>query len=291
MEIQPNKMTLIIGGSEQTVSVGNKAELAVRNRAIEWKNFSEYLEKQSDKDAVLREFVMRFFNIVTPQQDVTEMLDKYYKTDPVTIVKNLRKMFFLHEPLAWALRELFFKFTRYYETILRKIVEKNGSWTALIEKWTSHNYDTSSFPLWNLTYDKEYQTILSKHPGMTEWLSNLNKTWAYKGFCPKVPHERVQSLMEFPIKQLLKISGSSTVEMDKFASDLEVLLKDSKSCDLSAMNFETTESDNDKPLIEKIMEREQKLLPALRILENHYLEKTTLINEIIKIFPCGCAQI
>ena len=290
MEIQPNKMTLIIGGSEQTVSVGNKAELAIRNRAIEWKNFSEYLEKQSDKDAALREFVMRFFNIVTPQQDVTEMLDKYYKTDFVVIVKNLRKMFFLHEPLAWALRELFFKFTRYYETILRKIVEKNGSWTALIEKWASHNPDdTSSFPLWNLTYDKEYQTILSKHPGMTEWLANLNKTWTYKGFCPKVPHERIQSLMAFPIMQLLKISGSSTVEMDKFAADIEVLLKDSKSCDLSFVHYESDTSD--KSLIEKIMEREQKLLPALRALETHYLEKTTLINEIIKIFPCGCSQI
>ncbi len=297
-DIQPTTTTIVyIGGSSDhkvEFTAGNKAKMSLRNRAIEWESFKEHVSKATaeEKEKAIRDFTVRFFNMQATEQPVGELLSEYASKDLTALIQHVRKQIFLHEPLAWSIREVFFKLVRMYEELLQKLLPPD-EWSVFATKWEQHNpEDTSSKPLWNLTRDKTFsEAIVAKHPQLAGWVAECNASFQYKGFCPKVPSIRLGILLDFPVWNLVRTMDwhEDEQKLNTLSKAICDLLRDSKPFDTRSLVSGCVRMDppkqTDDPIkvIDTIISYEFKLLPALEALESHYLDKAKLFNEIVLV--------
>lgn len=309
---QPNDIVPIyVGGAESKVKnilVGNKAKVAIRNRQIEWDTFKEHLallgNRNDNKEQMLREFVDRFFAIQGNEETkLSEVLCNYISQDLIQFVQHMRKMLFLHEPLAWAIREVFFSIVHIYEAVLKKLISES-LWDMFIDKWKQHNpEDTSSLALWNLGKDHTFEkAIIAAQPTLAPLFTrvlNDSAQWSYKGFCPKVPGVRLGLLLKFPIWELLASVSSDmksqimhTVDIDKINKGICNVIHESslhtELFNITSIVDKCTRMDppnkkeqrHPENIIDLILKYEKELQPALDNLEKHYIEKAKLFGKI-----------
>jgi hypothetical protein len=291
--IQPNaECNVYIGGDPSariTYGGGNKAKLFIQNRSIEWEQFKNYLESnvsEENRAQELEKFSIAFFKL--DDQNAKQGIIRYMTQDISQFIQCIRKAAFLHEPLAWSIREVFFKIAHIYEAFLQRLVSPE-EWIAFDESWTINDPDkTSSKPLWNLTHDaKFHEAILKNHPKLKEWEIG---GFEYKGFCPKVPGERFLALLKFPVHELLAIMQWEDEESKlKQMSDkiCTILAKGSEDININTLVNNHIRADPPRGdedimfLIEEALKYEADVLPILEKLEEHYIKKSNLMNELV----------
>lgn len=220
-----NPKIIKIGGT--VWAVGEKIKSYIRNSLIDWGTFLQiYDNEMTDEDLFNQIIKMLKLNVNGNIDDVMlPIIKKIYKLPLEQHGKNMINQFTMHEPLTAALYNLFTIFKNHYEYLVLRYVNLRNQYIAehklsskinnldeLMDIWehvnNDYNINSSSIVLLfagKTPSDLNIPKISWKVPNIKE-TNDLHKKmnkFSYPGYCPKVPHERINALMDFPIQSLV----------------------------------------------------------------------------------------
>jgi hypothetical protein len=217
----------VIGGASYITS--GKFKTLLRDSIIDWGTFLEIYEG-SLNCRVMFEQVTRILDVKRGDKPA----DSLVVSQMVPIVRQiylmsaelhmgcLLKQFMLYEPVSVAVHAVFTILRSHFEDVVLHFVTarnaywlsnakagKPNDWSKLIARWDRDNLEneleSSSIILLFLNPPKPLKSNLhiklKNGPAVkaTKALAKAVKKFHYPGFCPKVPHERLQGLLKFPL--------------------------------------------------------------------------------------------
>jgi hypothetical protein len=280
--------TIYLGGSAErkvTYRSGNKAKIFFENCTTDWEVFKKRLPS-NEGDAYVIDYVRRMLGLPISDDPISSVR-KFLTQDLTDFIQHIRKISFLHEPLAWSIREVFFRLVHIYEGYLARLFDED-TWKMFMTHWNEHDPEsTSSKPLWNLTRDETFrEAIRTAHPNLTDWVNDME--FSYIGFCPKVPGVRLRILLNFPVRELIEIMEWDDAHSfeEEVSKRICAVLANTKTLDMKSLV--SIARPNPPPtslgiveLVDLILQQIEKILPALESLEKHYLDKAELFNRVV----------
>jgi hypothetical protein len=260
-----------------------------------------------------------------------EVLTKVYEQSDEAHLACMMKQFMIYEPVSLVLFNIFTEIRLHYEKIVKTFIEERNNyieknktsdrlndWAKLIDKWentdTNNDLDSSSVILLFLNPPKKYKSGIRyevKAVPNTLKLKAAVKKFHFKGFCPKVPHERVAALLEFPLNEFIVAICElnpeyKPLDYKKIEEELRNILKEkpTKPTDkitpverkkipedlLKRANIQNKKNPNEEEtkarfaLVKwytiEILELRRALLPSGRILEDYYVELAKFLNVV-----------
>lgn len=199
--------------------VSDKFKMMLRDSLIDWGTFLEIYNDNLDF-ATLYDQMVKLLN-VKENENLREMfiplVKKIYHLDANAHMACMLKQFMIYEPVSIAVSSLFTTIKLHYESLVLRFLharnkyiltnnlpDKTNNIDELLSSWSDMNeqygLESSSIILLFLNPPKNIKnnlhlTIKSKKLDLK---SSIRK-FHYPGFCPKVPHERLKKLMEFPV--------------------------------------------------------------------------------------------
>lgn len=231
--LEPSKTSSYTLGGKSYLNY-EKFKTSLRNNLIDWGAFLEIYKKNTEYNAIY-ENATRLLNIKkgeTSRSMFLPVLLKIYDLPAKNHLASMMKQFMLHEPVSIAIYSLFNSVKHHYEYLVKryfllrnKYVKKHKTndnivnWKETEKRWDilndEHDIDTSSLalffinPIFNTTSMEQMDTpklywkintkdkkILS---AVNKLMQQVNK-FSYKGFCPKVPVQRMEALLKFPLQ-------------------------------------------------------------------------------------------
>lgn len=232
-----SKSLILANGNE--ILTNHLSDANIRSRILEWdaingtcyhcdiKDKLEYYKLVKDINKIFKLTSHITFhddpvNLDEIDPSLSELKQLYYFSDAEHITK-LIKDFHLYLPLANAIRELFFEIKVIFEKTFEHLINlrnlkypKNTlDLASFIRKWEIYDVkidnNTSSTLLCYYNNNDEFYNELKIHKNdnneFYEALRNFikaSKFFKYLGFCPKVPCERLNKLLEFPYELLVE---------------------------------------------------------------------------------------
>ena len=305
----------------------------LRDSFIDWGTFLEIYHDNLDY-SIMFDQVMKLLNVKENEnlRDVMiPIVKKIYHLPADAHLSCMMKQFMIFEPVAIAIHSLFTLLKQHFEHIVEKFVVarnaylinneldkkvKLNDWEKLLKEWsdinTQYNIDTSSLVLYFLNPPKHIKSGLHyKIPGKEDLIDRLKMStqkYHYDGFCPKAAHDRLISLLKFPINEFVdtiknldknaifpdyrKIEKEASVilsnkmakpkiedhlprekppiELTKAIKDNEKINKDSTREKLHLVQWYVT----------KILELRKQLINAGKEYEEYYIDSAKTINEV-----------
>lgn len=320
-----------IDGVEYIVSDRFKASL--RDTIIDWTEFKKFYEKTKDNERLF-EHVLKLMNIPDIKKLQEEFSPaNLLKKETLSIVKKIYELplenhliclssqYFLREPLSHAIQFVFLMIKRHFEEIVELFADCRGSFLEeqklsqapqdfekLLQHWvdtnTQHDFDTSSVILFFLnppekSVNEELEIEIKGLADETtakslKTLASAIKKFKYPGFCPKVPKERLDKLLEFPLAEF--VDAIRKLGCDKKLPDYSEV--ETKIADILAKaqvekpvfkesNYTRAPPPKDLkdiPLIswymDAILEMRKSLVPHAKKMEDYYTNQAKIFNEI-----------
>jgi hypothetical protein len=227
LEYDPSeKKILTIDGVNYVV--GDKFKTMLRDAFIDWGTFLELYQSNPDLDLMVEQ-ATKLLNI-KPTAEVREFLlpaiARIYTMPLEAHVASMMRQFMVYEPVSMSILSLFMLIKDHFERIVRKFVEvrnqyiktnktkdKQNDWNAVLERFEEANQEndlqSSSIillllnPPKDLGIDRKKISLQIKVRGVQaiDSLQKAIKEFNYRGYCPKVPHERLGALLKFPLKE------------------------------------------------------------------------------------------
>lgn len=206
------------GGASYDVVVGGKTEYHIDDIKSKWAAHKKY---GSGKDFLLKTIneIIQLPEYVDDIKLLTEVLEKIWRLPNKKIYMGIVKSLELNEPIQIAKRNLFWKWKELIESVvilyLGHVYKQNTK--QLIQEWSKYvqdnSIDTSSITLWSL--------FNSDSPWYGKYLADVVGSFQYVGYCPAIPNERMQLLMQFPIDALFVGISIPTVDILKIKEQIE----------------------------------------------------------------------
>ncbi len=320
-----------IDGIEYVVSDRFKASL--RDTIIDWEEFKKFHEK-TQNDERLFEHVLKLMNIPDIKKIQEEFSSpNLLKRETLSIVKKiyalplenhlvcLSSQYFLREPLSHAIHFVFLMIKRHFEEIVELFADCRNRYLEskdvepqdfekLLQHWVDTNsqqsYDTSSVVLFFLNPPEnsineylqiEFEQKTVATPQINQALKVLSDAilkFKYPGFCPKVPKERLDKLLEFPIKEFadaIQLLGCEQALPDysRVEAQIEDIIKRNhiENPIFKEENYERAVPPKELsgiPLIkwymDAILQLRKKIVPHAKKIEDYYTNQAKLFNEI-----------
>ncbi len=200
--------------------VTDKFKTMLRDSFIDWGTFLEVYHNNLDA-SIMFEQIIKLLNIKENEnlRDImVPLVKKIYHLPLESHMACMLKQFVVYEPVSLAVHCLFTTLKHHFEHIVKRFVilrnryieehdlkVKINDWDKLYREWEEanleYNLESSSVILLFINPPHSLKSGLHyKIPGKNmDSLKAAIKSFHYKGFCPKVPHERLAALLKFPI--------------------------------------------------------------------------------------------
>jgi hypothetical protein len=246
--LEPSKKrakTLLINGTNYVVS--DKFKSMLRDNFIDWGSFLDVYNKNLSITNMFDQMV-KILNVKANEnfrESMIPIIEKIYNLPADAHMACMVKQFMIFEPVSAAIHELFTIIKLHFEYIFEKFlitrnlyIEKNklsnniNNLESLQSHWESYSshYDSSSIKLLFLNPPDNLLSGLNFNvDGLESVIKPLRsavKGFKYLGFCPKVPHQRINALLLFPINEFINaIRTMDTTATFSNYSDIEVKIK------------------------------------------------------------------
>jgi len=332
LEPDNNESLININGTDFLIT--NKFKTMLRDSYIDWGTFLEiYHDNIQLRD--MFDQVSKLLNVKDNENLHSAMIpivEKIYDLPLEAHMTVLLKQFMLYEPVSLAIHGLFTTFKHHFEYLVElfsnlrndyitenKLKVKLNDWSELTRYWEEKNLEyeleSSSVILLFLNPPKKIKSKMHyKIPGKEELISCLRdaiKKFTYLGWCPKVPHKRLQALLKFPINEFVSIIRSINPNVDlpdykkieqlisdvlstkpikpeikdnysreKPPKELEQLVKKKSSKTTNSDEYNQAQIKLVKWYVNKILDLRKQLLPYGKQLEMYYVDSAKKISEI-----------
>ena len=314
--------TLTIDDTKYTT---NKFKAALRNTIIDWGTF---LEVYNDSHSLCQMFdqAVRLLDLKDNEhlrKDILLTLKSLYELPDEAHLTCMLKQYVAHETLSIIIYNIFILIKLHYEKVVIKFLEvrnktkpKNpNDIDALLKTWADidqqYDIDSSSIILLFLNPKLKSSNVKLSNSKIhyktknvkTDRLTAAVKKFHYKGFCKRVPKERLDALLAFPINEfmtaihdiesVLKIEKTEFPDytllekkmadilkdvVDKPSMPKQQLIRDQPSSNLTSM-------EKARFYISKTLEIRKQLLPYGLQFEEYYsklAEKLVVVYEMLK---------
>lgn len=310
----------VLGGNEYLLA--DKFKTMLRDSLIDWGSFLEVYEDEMNSDVMFKQ-IIKLLNIKDNNNlnnMLVPILKKIYNLPAKSHMACLLKQFMLYEPVSISIQMLFSTLKNHYEYIVHlfiksrnkfidenKIANKTNTWEELLDKWNidieKNQIDTSSIILFmlntpdNIKQRIYYETSDKEVDNVIKILIDKVKRFKYPGFCPKVPHERLEKLLKFPLYEFVNAIKILDPEIEfpdykKLESEINSLLEnkidkpeipDIKIEPIDENKIEkikNNELEIAKLYVSEILEYRKKLLPIGQKYEQYYVDTAKLLDTI-----------
>lgn len=227
--LEPNdndSETMNVDGIKYVVS--DKFKAMLRDSFIDWGTFLEVYNENLTYTNMFDQMV-NLLNIKENEnlrEFMIPLIKKIYNLPASAHMACMLKQFMIYEPVSLAIHSLFTTIKIHYESVveqflltrnnyiqLNNLKDKPNNVPLLLKYWADmnshYNLDTSSCILLFLNPPNGLKSKLNFNiTGLETNIASLKdavKKFNYKGFCAKVPYERLKNLLEFPINNFIAI--------------------------------------------------------------------------------------
>ncbi len=309
--------------------VNNKFKSLLRNNIIDWGSFLEIYNDTNDYCELFDQAVkildldINKHQSENVEENILPILEKMYNSTPEHQLMCMVKQFFTYESLSYSIQNCFNIFKNHFENIVELFIESRNDyiekhnlrdskndWKKLLKHWNRKNdklsLNSSSVILLFLNPPKELDLKsninyeIKNNPTISKAINNLYEkieNFYYPGFCPKVPHIRLNNLLTFPLDDfvnVIKLFDNSIVfpDYNKLKSVMDDILKnkiEKPKLDINIKHKEVPENyknneENKSKLIKwyitEIIETRKSLLEYGKLYENYYIDLSKKINNI-----------
>lgn len=303
----------------------NKLDYMVNHMLLDWSTFIN-MNKSIDHNSLFEE-VVKLLNVKENEHIIGILLTivkSVYDSSPTSQISSMLKQYNVYEPISLSITQLFSIIKVEYENIVveyincrNKYIDNNSTQdeknnlNELLEYWLQltnlHKINTSSLILMfiNPSIDESNKLkILVKGKESSIELSNDIKKFTYKGFCPKVPHERLNELLNFPVNSFISTikdldSKKNFPDYDKIGLDIGKILEkniskpviDNDEYKKKTPPKELENIDLVKWYVEAIIEYRKYLTKYSKDYEEYFSKQVEVINEITDIIREGFQEV
>jgi hypothetical protein len=302
----------------------NKLETMVQNMTYDWNNFLQ-VNKTIDYN-ILFEEVVNLLHIKENEYILPILLTivkNVYDSPPNIQISSMIKQYGMMEPLSMAIAHLFSILRVEYESIViayintrnsyinkHKLPDKLNDIDELLKNWQElnnlHKINTSSLILYYLNPDEGDNNlhIEIKKIQSTIILNREIKNFKYKGFCPKVPHERLIALLNFPVELFINTikelnPSAKFPDFENIGKTIEqILTKEISKPNIDKDEYVKLSPPNElidieliKWYVSAIVNYRKHLLKYSQLYDNYFIEQVKLINEVIDILKAGIEDV
>jgi hypothetical protein len=187
-----NILSLYFGSPTPTANlhIGNKAKYGIEHDIITCNVAKEEKERGENLFLTLKNSI-----IVCQDCDILEPISED------TQIERLRLKYYLHESLTQSARDFIFgSYIPYVENIIKRLMlADNINIEEKIAEWKAQDAESDSK---SSSIILQYVNTVNS-PSFKLLNEEINKSsWRYEGFCAKIPHKRLMSLMKFPVWSL-----------------------------------------------------------------------------------------
>jgi hypothetical protein len=319
LEVDASQPSEILQADNVDYVVSDKFKMMLRDSFIDWGTFLEtYSANMSD--SIMFDQVMKLLNVKDNEnlRDVMlPLVKKIYHLPAESHMSCMLKQFMVYEPVSIAIHTVFTTIRRHYEELVERFLiarnrfitnentrDKPNDIDSLNKYWADLNeqyeLDTSSLTLLFLNPPKGLKSNV--HYGVSglkfDALKAAIKKFKYPGFCPKVPHERLKALLQFPVNEFVDAikrldSGAKFPNYNNLEKQMTKLLSKAPKKPTVVDNYKRLSPDKSitekielvKWYVDEILNLRKTLLSYGKAYEEYYVAhaKTLLdVNEAIK---------
>lgn len=275
-EFEPENKVLIGGNNYIT---GQKFKTLLNHCLLEWEVILEDKKLLEDEDLIFAKG-MKLLGLEKEFQ-YSSLKDVYMLSNRKHVIMMMRN-FFIYEPLSFAIFQLFNQFKYHFENLIKTFVEsqKEDNWTTLVNTWSNlDEYSQSSSTILLYFNDKEHGIKMPLE------LAKAAQKFKYCGFCPKVPNERFVCLIKFPYEEFAKAIerlGRKCLSYNELfvKMDKKLIFPDEPHIPTKKRIKEGIKEWTEDKCMTEIFALRKELTPYCIELENHYIEKAKIIDEV-----------
>ena len=296
----------------------NKFKQSLKNVFIDWGTFLDIYKNNIDY-VTMYDQINRIINLKNNEnlkETMLPVLKKIYHLPANTHMLIMLKQFMLYEPVSIAVKSIFLTIKKHYESIVllflkarnkyiinNNLKDKQNDIDKLMTLWNKINDDydlqTSSIILFFLNPPEEFNNELELDISGIKKIEKLKAEitkFNYPGFCPKVPYERLKTLLEFPVERFVKIikkldPSIKFPDYEEMDNIIHNKLKSLPEKPVIVDNITRIEppahiTDNIKLCewyVTQILELRKSFVKDGLVYENYYIEHAKKINEINEI--------
>ena len=305
---------------DNTKYITDRFKAALRNTVIDWGTFLEIYE-ENDDICVMFDQAVKLFDLKDNKylrKDILLTLKSVYELPDEAHLACMLKQYLTHETMSIVIYNIFIQLKLHYEKVVIKFLElrnktnpkKPNNIEQLMQTWSDMDkqYDLNSSSIVLLFLNPKLQKsnvgfgnskIIYKIKGVnTKSLEKNIKKFHYKGFCRKVPSERLIALLEFPIydfmtvihniEEKLHIDKTDFPDYSLLEKKMQAYLNDKikkpempSSTNREYPDMESTTIHKAKFYIDKILEIRKKLLSYGIKYEEYY---TMLATKLVDVY-------
>ena len=322
--------------------LNDKFVTAMRDTILDWETFLEIYEDNVDICTLFNQ-AAKLLDLKDNEhlrRDIILTLKSVYELPLQAHLTCMLKQYVLHEPISIVIYNIFIVIKIHYEKMVLKFLELRNEYIGnkkdaikkdinkkdaklndidkLFKVWADidQQYDlqTSSIVLFFMnpslrdqtsTIKIDHSKIHWKVPNMkNEPLINAVKKYKYKGFCKRVPRERLMALLEFPAKEFItairwleeRLNKKKTVFPQysslntQMKNMLHIIPKPDLPTDLEKPKEspEGTALEKGKFYVKEILELRKKLLPYGLKYEEYY---NSLAEQLVPVYELLKAEL
>jgi hypothetical protein len=310
-----------------TYVLSDKFRTMLRDSFIDWGTFLEVYHDNLNYTLLFDQMV-RLLNIKENEnlrEFMIPLIKKIYHLPAESHMISMLKQFMLYEPVSIAIHAVFTTIKMHYEHIVELFIvnrnkyitehelqDKPNDYEELTKYWNQMNnqydLDSSSVILLFLNPPDGLKSKLNINiSGMEREIATLKdkiKKFHYLGFCPKVPHERLQALLGFPLNEFVKVINKlnpnikfpNYKELEKkiaekmYEMPKKPYIKDTFTRQ-NPPDYLVDKLELAKWYINNIMELRKNLVDQGYLYEQYYIQQAKIFNEINEILSNELRQI
>ena len=311
LEPVDNKTLIMnIGGNNYVIT--EKLRDLLRENLIDWGTFNEINCKECNDNMLIKQVVsLLSLKPVKTLDDLLIVLEKTYNSDDNTILDDMMKQFLIYEPISLVLVNVFNVIKKHYESLIElfvdtrnKYIDKHhlkdikNDWNYLKTLWdeTNKNNSLSSSSVILLSLSDSRFKQLETHVDGNDKMPSSIREFKYPGICPRVPHDRLYTLLTFPLDDVLDaikdFDTGETLEFknyDSIEEKVSELLRKKENiikpiienkCERPAAPSSLEKNKLVHFYVDAILELRNKLIDSGEKLQTYYIDVAKALNEV-----------
>ena len=218
LESSKHARHLIINSVDYVTS--DKFKMMLRDSFVDWGTFQEVYQDAMTTDILFNQVIKMLDIKDSKNKDkMLSVVEDIYKMPSIGHMMCVIKQFMLYEPMSTAIHSLFITIKQHFEELVILYIKQRSTYIKhhltsdtinddnfeehLSELNDKYGNNTSSVLLLYMCHPEAHLSFTIKKLSETKTLAAKLKKFKYAGFCPKVPHERIMALMEFPLNEIV----------------------------------------------------------------------------------------
>lgn len=218
LESSKHARHLVINSVDYVTS--DKFKMMLRDSFVDWGTFQEVYQDAMSTDILFNQVIKMLDIKDSKNKDkMLSVVENIYKMSLMGHMMCVIKQFMLYEPMSTAIHGLFITIKQHFEELITLYIKLRNTYIKhhltsdtinadnfedhLSELNDKYGNNTSSVILLYMNHPESNLSFTIKKLPETKSLVAKLKKFKYAGFCPKVPHERITMLMDFPLNEIV----------------------------------------------------------------------------------------